>query len=94
MTEKTLEQLQREALQAQIDLCKAEAEKARQSGYADLAQLTVSILNDKHTGSNRSVPAAVAEAVAVMKGVAAEMTKPDFWGAVDPLTGGGPRPVK
>lgn len=80
MTEKTVDQLQRECLQAQIDLFRAETEKARQSGYVALAQLAVSILNDKHAGSNRSVPAALAEAVAVMKGAATEMTKTDFWG--------------
>ena len=66
---------------AQLRLLDAETEVARAKLTSEISGLVVAILNDKHAGSGRSVPAAVTEAIAVWKAVSAEIRKPDFWGA-------------
>ena len=60
---------EQELRDAQLQVAFAEIEVCRNARYASVAQLAVSILNDKHASTGRNVEAAVAEAVAVYRGV-------------------------
>jgi hypothetical protein len=55
--------------EAQLQLIYAEIDSSRRSAYLAVAQLAVSILNDKHASTIRNVEAAVAEAMAVYRAV-------------------------
>ena len=55
--------------EAQLQLIYAEIDSSRRSAYLAVAQLAVSILNDKHASTSRNVEAAVAEAMAVYRAV-------------------------
>ena len=61
---------------AEWELLKAETEVARGAVYRAVSELAVSILNDKHGPTGRNVEAAVAEAVAVYRGVVAALRAP------------------
>ena len=63
--------------EAHLQLLRAETEAARGVVYRSVAELAVMILNDKHAGTGRDVPKAVAEAVAVYRGVEAAMRAPE-----------------